>query len=264
MTIVVAAAAPDGIVLASDSRTTYVHGRRHRIASDHAAKVFAPYSGVGVATFGIALIQGQTISGLMEEYVAQRSDRAGTAVEDVAEDLSIFFQHALERAVAGGSPDPPPGALGFLVAGYDAAGAGRIVEVLLPSPAGVSPLIKHDVSTREDGVVFRGRTRYMRRMLEGYDTDALAAQAKLPAKAKYELQRLGYIIGDLVTTQDALDLATFIVRMTIDMERVTDGTYAQPGDIPVCGGAMQALLVSRSRSEWIAREPLRVGPAGLA
>ena len=53
MTIVVAAASPDGIVLAADSRTTltYAGSDRHRITTDSAEKVFDLGSKFAVATY---------------------------------------------------------------------------------------------------------------------------------------------------------------------------------------------------------------------
>jgi hypothetical protein len=261
VTIVVAAAAPDGIVLASDSRTTLTSGRRHRIASDHARKLFAPCDGIGIATFGTALINEQTISGIVEEFVASRSERAGTAVMEVSEDLASYFTQVLGDA----RPTPPPGVLGFLVAGYDTGGVGHVVEVLLPPSDDRKAVLEHNITTRGGGVLFRGRTTYVRRMLEGYDRDGFTrSDVALPGDVEHELQRLGYQLNKTISAQDALDLAAFIVRMTIDMERLTDGTYAQPGDIPACGGPMQALLVTRTGTDWLVRPSLRPSAAGLA
>jgi hypothetical protein len=265
MTIVVAVAAPDGIILAADSRATLTSGRRHRIASEFATKLFNPYDGVAIATFGIALVGRQTIAGLLERFTAQRSAQAGKLVDDVADDLAEHFADFLEKAVATGEPAPPPGALGFLVAGYDKGGVGQVLEVLLPASDSRPSVLKHEVTTREGGIIFRGRTRYIRRMLEGYDQDGLAnADVTLPEDAKFELSRLGYVLGDVLSVQDALDMATFVVRMTIDMERMTDGTYASEGDIPACGGRVQAILISSARTEWVLRTPLAPRDAGVA
>lgn len=70
MTIVVGAASPDGIVLAADSRTTLSDGVRHRISTDSAEKVFELNDSFGVATYGMAVIGKQTITGLMDQFVA--------------------------------------------------------------------------------------------------------------------------------------------------------------------------------------------------
>src|SRR5947208_118075 len=96
MTIVVAAAAPDGIVLASDSRTTrLLADGRYRIMSDHTQKLFAPFPGVGIATSGAAFVGFRTINGLVEEWIAQRSPRASVRVDPIATDLARFFNAQL-------------------------------------------------------------------------------------------------------------------------------------------------------------------------
>ena len=55
----------------------------------------------------------------------------------------------------------------------------------------------------------------------------------------------------------------FIVRLTIDMDRLSDGTFAEPEGVPVCGGAMQVLLINAKGSSWILEPRLRPGHAGV-
>ena len=264
MTIVVAAAAPDGVVLASDSRMTMSSGRRHRVASDHAPKVFAPFQGIGFATYGSAFIGERTIAGVVEEFAGQRPEQAGTMIAEVSRDAAEFFGRFLTDAFDAIGRDPPPGALGIVIAGYDPEGIGRLREIRLPPTGQGAPVIEHEVSTHGPGVLFRGRTRYIRRMLEGYDQDGLGETGVEVAKdVDHELRRLGYIPLPPRSHQDALGLATFVVRMTVDMERLTDGTYAHPGAVPACGGETQALLVSRGGTRWIARPRLRLSDAGV-
>jgi hypothetical protein len=263
VTIVVASAAPDGMVLASDSRTTLLGATRHRVASDHARKVFELPGGVGLATYGAAVIGDRTVAGAVEEFVAAHG--GDKPANEASEAIATFFDEYLREAAREIRRDPPPGALGLMVAGYDADGVGRIRDVLLPIADARNKVHDSGVGTREPGVTYRGRTRYVRRMVEGYDRDGLdAADASVPSSVEHELGRLGYIVSPPRSPQDALDLAAFIVRMTIDMERLTDGTYANKGDVPACGGQIQALLVTRESSRWIAEPQLTIRPAGRA
>ena len=138
-------------------------------------------------------------------------------------------------------------------------------EVLLPASSQRQAVVKHEVGTRSPGVLYRGRTGYIRRMVEGYDVDGLRkAKLELPRAADEELRGLGYYLKDLISLQDALDMAAFIVRMTIDMERLTDGTWAHRGEVPGCGGQIQAVCITRGGSEWISRPQLKASEAGLA
>src|SRR4051812_3072423 len=90
MTVVVGVAAPDGIILGAESRTTLVFEHmRHRILSDTAQKLF-PIGGVGIATYGDALLGSRTIAGLMDEFVAQLDGEPGDA-DSMAGALGDFF-----------------------------------------------------------------------------------------------------------------------------------------------------------------------------
>ena len=91
MTIVVGAGSPDGIVLAADSRTTLIDGKRHRIMTDSAEKVFELHERFGVATYGMAFIGDQTINGLMNEFVAAVDGDVCTDGEATAMRLGEFF-----------------------------------------------------------------------------------------------------------------------------------------------------------------------------
>ena len=88
-----------------------------------------------------------------------------------------------------------------------------------------------DVSTRDRGILWRGQTSYIRRMVEGVDWDGLeGAGVTFPDEVRHDLDRQQSVIMRPITMQDALDAAIFIVRTTIEMERLTDGTYAKLRD----------------------------------
>jgi hypothetical protein len=270
MTIVVATYAPDGLILASDSRTIFTRGGRHRVATDHARKLFIPCKGIGIACFGTALLGDQTVAGLIGKFLAERRIKDFSTPASVSVALEDFFRQQLDeyyRAVDEGDPksappDLPEGLYGFLVAGY-VGGVGRVAEVLLPRKQ--DAIVEHDFSTLDEALIFRGRTRYMRRMLEGYDKYSLElAQVTLSEEAISDLRAVRLIVKRTISVQNALDLATFVVHTTIDMERLTDGIHARPGDVPRCGGQMQALLITQDETSFVAASPLRVRRLGLA
>jgi hypothetical protein len=266
MTILVAAAAFDGLVLASDSRTTFLSGRRHRVASDHARKITSPYDGIGIATHGSALIGDQTTAGVVDEFTSKRSEASGRVVDEITRDVATYFGARLEEQAKLVKRDLQPGTLGLVVAGYDATGVGRLREILLPKSDEREAILEHDeVNTQIPGLFYRGRTHYIRRMVEGFDPDGLPdVGLRFPKKTHDKLRQLGYVLKRPLSVQDALDLATFLVRMTIDMERLSDGTLARPGAVPGCGGAIQALAVTGGRTRWVAQPKLRLGDAGEA
>jgi hypothetical protein len=255
VTIVVGAASPDGIVIAADSRTTLMDGIRHRISTDAADKVFK-LKDFGVATYGAALIDHRTINGLMDEFVATVDERACLDGEGFAVALGDFFDH--RYVAAHGPTDTRAGwPLGFLVAGYDDAGIGHVWEVGVPGRT----VTKTQVNTADRGTLWRGQVDVIGRLIKGVDLNALVAAGETPQPAVLEtLQKLEYILLHPVTLQDAADMAAFLVRTTIDMQRFSDGTALAPGLVPGCGGVTQMLAVTRTGVQWISRRRL-VGPS---
>lgn len=255
MTVIVGAASPEGVVLGSDSRTTLSEGQRHRIRSDFGEKVFAVHGRFGVATYGIAGIGEKTIAGLMQEFIAQdvESDHEDGAA--FARRLGDFFDRVFrEQREGDGQPEPEQGwVLGFLVAGYDDAGIGHIWEVGVPGPT----LTETPVTTAALGVLWRGQTDVIRRLIKGFDADELqAAGVDVAERTLDELRKLEYILLMPITLQDACDFTSFLIRTTIDMQRFSDGTSHFPGLIPACGGAIQLLAVTGRGVEWISRARL--------
>lgn len=253
MTIVVGIAAPDGIVLAGDSRTTLIFGERHRIASDYAQKVFRICDVIGVATYGDAFVGPRTIAGLMDEFVSQLELEGTPEAATVAESLGTFFdarvREAFEPELVKEYEDSASFALGFMVAGYGGDGIGRIFDVGLPGP---SVAEAEDINTSTLGVLYRGQYGVVRRLFEGVDRDELAlAGIQVPAELDPALNNLTYNLLFPTTLQDAVDCARFMIRTTIDMQRFSDGTLGRLGDVPGCGGPVRLLAVTRDGAEWV-------------
>jgi hypothetical protein len=263
VTIIVGITTPDGVVLASDSRTTQSHEGGHRILSDSAQKVFEIRERFGVATTGLAFIGGNTIAGLMDQFLAQLGDQDAEEVDAFTHALGEFFdQRFTAQAEAEGvrwDTDEAGFPLSFLVAGYDAEGIGHIREVLIPGPepgAGSADTVEH-------GTIWRGQTDVITRMLKGVDRARLVLPIdELSEEALHAIDdgfnALEYIHLFPITVQDATDYASFLIRTTIDMQRFSDGTAGAPGEVPGCGGPIQILVVEPSRTVWATNRELRV------
>lgn len=219
--------------------------RLHRVASDNMQKVFV-VDGIGVATFGDAFIGSDTIAGVMDQFAAQCVPEHTEDVDTFSSALGTFFNERFRQ-----HKELPEGefALGFLVAGYDASGVGQIHEISIPGPE----VATTGLLTSRGGVVWRGQTAVIRRLIKGVDWDTLDQfDAKPSGDAEAALRALEYHLNYPITVQDGVDFAGFLVRTTIDMERFTDGIVAAPGGIPACGGELQLLAVERSRYTWVA------------
>jgi hypothetical protein len=257
MTIIVGITTPDGVVLASDSRTTQSDAGGHRIISDSAQKVFeiGPF---GVATAGLAFIGGNTIAGRMDQFLAQLGDEDPRDVEAFADALGLFFHSRFtSEAEAEGvtwDTDVSGFPLTFLVAGYDINGIGHIHEVKVPGPERG----EYSPNTVDTGTLWRGQTDVITRMLKGVDLAGLPLPvdelSDTIMKRIFEgFEALEYRHLFPITVHDAVDYASFLIRTTIDMQRFSDGTLAMPGLVPGCGGPLQILVVERSRARWAAK-----------
>ena len=246
MTIVIGVAAPDGVILAADSRTTYTRGEHHRVASDTSHKLFAVRGRFAVATYGISFVDGQTIAGQMDEFVAQL-DPALSEVRPFADALGKFFDERVKKEYTEEELKDVYALLGFLVAGYDGAGIGQLLEVSLPGPE-----ISGEINTGSIGTLWRGQTDVVRRLIKGIDWSQLdVGEEKLSDAVQKGLENLEYNLLSPITLQDGVDFATFLIRTTIDMQRFSDGLLSRPGSIPGCGGQISVLAVTRAGTEWV-------------
>ena len=270
MTIVIGLAAPDGIVLAADSRTTrfpdgVAEDARHRIVSDSADKLFAACERYAVATYGAAFIGEKTIRGHMDEFIAHLGDEHPEDVGRFARALGRFFQDRyLPWRESIGQPvkDDEGVQLGFLVAGYDEDGIGHLLEVFIP---GARVVAHSTTSTR--GLLPRGDPRVINRLLTGIDWHELPHDFTLPDEAVDALNGLEYRLLMPITLQDAIDFVRFLIRTTIDMQRFSDGIRANPrgGGVPSCGGPTKIAAVKRTGVQLVASTPLSAKrPSGVA
>ena len=253
MSVAVAVAASEGLVLATDSRTIQQRddGAAHyRVASDATEKLFSVHDRFAVATYGMAMIGDATIRGLLQDFTIG----GGVDVTAYAEALGDYFSTKLSAVTPARRGqmrvEDLRWPLGFLVGGYDDAGVGQILEVAV-RPAN-SRTQAAGTSTRNPGVVHRGQSDAIERMLEGVDTKALEkTRVSLSADdlKKLELFRYDLILPHAI--DDAVRLAEFLVETQIKMQQFSDGTYANPGQIPGCGGPVRVLAVTRAAATWM-------------
>lgn len=253
MSIVVAAASPEGVALATDSRTVQRQGeseRHYRVSSDAGEKLFLLDGRLGVATYGIAMIGSRTIRGLMEDFPIPSGD-----VQECAQALGDFFLRELRESVPAPRKDLPKTVefswpLGFVVAGYCEDRIGRLVDVKV-RPTGA----RHDeadVTTAAPGILVRGSGDAVSRMINGVDWQAIdEASIDLDPASREQLQELRYDLIDPITVEDAARRAQFFVETQIAMQGFSDGTLAKPRVVPGCGGPVRVMTVDRNEASWV-------------
>jgi hypothetical protein len=255
MTIVVAVACPEGIVLGADSRATTWGGPHARVATDYSQKLFAVGHRFGVATFGWGHLQGSTIAGAMEEFEART--KPADDIEEAVERLREFFGERLKRHFELKLDEPPPegqDVLGFIVAGYDEGGVGRLRLLYLPTG---TVLPGASTAAGECGASWEGETETLTRLLKGWDASQIDTTG-WPEEHSKALEQAEYLTRfSSMALQDAVDFAAFAIRTTIDVQRFTDGTVGSPGRFPTCGGAAELLAITSRGSQWLQETKLR-------
>jgi 20S proteasome alpha/beta subunit len=128
-TVVVAAALSNGLILAADSRLTATFGGgtepSYKIGSDSSNKVFS-IGKTGIAVFGEAFLLDRSIESFIQEYKL----KAVTGdVHDIAKGFAEYIGPFYDQHVAAKKNAP---ILGFVFAGYDKGGVGRLVEIDFP------------------------------------------------------------------------------------------------------------------------------------
>lgn len=241
MSLVVTVYVREGIVMAADSRLTLNRQEKKNESavvnllavgqSDSNYKLFLAPSGIGIAAYGAADIQGVPIAGYVESLIAPRGGESDDSVKSVAEKLLEHF--------AAYSPVPKTY---FHVAGYTSLEGVPEQEVWVVD-IGAHKLAKINPEGKQ-GASWGGEADIVSRLLQPValvDTEG-ELQSKLP---------LHQIPWRFFTLQDAIDFAVFAIRSTIEAMRF------QPRAKTV-GGPIDVLVIKPGDARWIHRKELRV------
>jgi hypothetical protein len=266
MTLAIGLVNPEGVVMAADSRQSYVRAGLMRVGSDSAIKVFDLTDTVVAATSGYAFLRPQNaattqnISSLVGDF--KPTIAAGSTVHQIATALhahfaTIYAQHIVHfpgEAVPAGDT-----ALQFIVAGYDPSSrVGELFEIDVPGPAPAAAVR----TSNNPGPWWIGQNDVAGRIFNGFDGrihDLPFVQAAHQAgQAPAQLQQLMYIVNwHTMTLQDAIDFVTGMIQITIIIQRYADGIVMQPGGVPGVGGPIDVAVVRPvGPVQWIARKSL--------
>ncbi|MDQ1402366.1 MAG: hypothetical protein QOG03_682 [Actinomycetota bacterium] len=272
MTLAIAVATGDGLVVAADSRTTLTGVNSHRrVLSDHAHKVFQ-VGQLAVATYGWGMLLDRNIAGHIGEFARSFGEDPQFTPETLARALAAYFQELMNKHIGADYDKLLPGVdeLGFIVAGYDGQ-SGAIWEVGLPSGT-----VQLQSQTQTGGALWRGQPDVIVRLVKGYDIVALkgrvgagpAETTKALDALEPDLLSLEYVIDfQRMNLQDAIDFAVLGIRTTIDVQRLTLGRACDTElSWPGVGGPIEiAAVTPRGGFKWIQRTSLQgERPAGTA
>ena len=276
MTIAVSLKVNDGLVLAADSATTLV-GQGPQPDDEpqvfnvynNANKIFNLRKGlpIGAITFGAGSIGRASISTLVKDlrrrftgddqsHLDWTIAPASYSIADVAERFRqfMFEEHYRENF----SPPNEP-ALGFVVAGYSSDGVyGEEYSVQTPAAGGVCEEIKPVREGDECGISWSGQPEAISRLVEGVSPGMLRVlKENLGVPDEQVSTILDVMKGQLTVTdmtqpampiQDAVDLAEFLVNVTINYVRFCNGA-------PTVGGPIEVAAITKHEGfKWVRRK----------
>lgn len=277
MTIALALKVNDGIILAADSASTLalvdpttgeggvanVYNNANKIAN------LLKGSPIGMITWGSGSIGIESIatlakdlrdrfSGKATNYPEWHIDQANYTMAGVAERFRAFmFEEKWLPFVKGlpeGAPQTPD--LGFLLAGYSASGTSAemySLQVHADKCDGPDELL----TGQETGTAWYGQPEAITRLLFGMGTGLPAAlmsdlgvpEDQIENAINVLRNRLEVrLVQPAMPIQDAIDLAEFLVDMTVRFHRFLPGA-------PIVGGPIEVAAVTKHEGfKWIRRK----------
>ena len=276
MTIAVALKVHDGLVLAADSASTLI-GRDAAGAStgainvyNTANKVFNLKKGlpIGAVTWGSGSIGPASISTLAKDLRERFSGADAShkdwelndgsySVLDVAVRLRGFMYEEHYLREFGDAEYKPP--LSFLVGGYSSDG--RLAEAyhvdIQEGGDCLEPQVVSGPDDPEAQVFLEGQPEALYRLLAGYGTalpdvlrDGLNVPEEqiAPAMSIIEQALATPLVQAAMPIQDAIDLAEFLVNLSIGYSRFSPGA-------PTVGGPVEIAAITKHEDfKWVRRK----------
>lgn len=268
MSLIVTVYTSEGIVMASDSRTTQRvlvenQGVKSFPLSDNATKTFVTKWNYGISTCGAASIDGLPLSGYIQAFLnSYKYDKASTTVQKFADDLCNYF-------ILLNLQDD----LLFHVCGYDSVGQNYsqqiykcVISVNKSSKIKKVTLINNIKDNY--GIAWDGQVEVMLRLIKQqmlvstvYDAKSADLIFEDGTKQKFDdvytvLKKESTFIAkanidyNMMNLQDAVDFARFAIRTTIDTQRFLQMEKT-------VGGPIDVLIIKPQESIWVSSKELK-------
>jgi hypothetical protein len=269
MTIAISLKVDDGIVLASDSATTFCvadpgGGLSISQIYNNAKKIFRLHKDLplGAVTWGLASMGRSSLKLLAKDFRSELMngqlafDPNAYTVQQVAILFKEFmFDRYYEQDFAH-TPGHQRPTLGFMVAGYS-SGQQRGEVWLLQVEGGVyygpDLVIGQDVS----GFRWQGQPLSLRRLILGFDPEGLRTVLQTAGLQQPQIEQIIQscfhefginIVQDGMPIQDAIDLAIYLEQTSAGFSRFCDGPASVGGPVEV------AVLTKYEGFKWIKRK----------
>lgn len=236
MSFLIAVYVNEGIVLASDRRSTYsnttvIEGRVIQRIGIHTTnstdKTFICPNGAGISTCGEASLLGAPITGYIQEVIRTQISE-DCDVEEIP-DILIRYFNGLSTV-----PDT-----NFIVAGYKTVNEKREQKVY---KVNIKTQVSKVVDTVNQGATWVGETLTLTRLLQNVAiVDEMGNCNPLPFEP---------ILFEYFTLQDAVDFARYAVETTIKTMRFKNV-------IETVGGEVDILVITPDETKWLQKAELK-------
>jgi hypothetical protein len=272
VTIAISIKINDGLVLASDSASTVLgqtpDGHLHAVnVYNNAVKLFNLRKGlpIGAITWGSGSVGQASISTIVKDlrelfangdqaHHGWKLDKENYTIETVANRLKEFVFDELYTPAFKDAPQKPQ--LGFIVAGYSAhAPMADEYQISINNGQCVGPVRLR--SRDEIGMTWGGDPEALNRLIIGISAGLPVElqnlfkipPAQLPQIMQVIQQKLQLpLVFPAMPLQDAIDLAEFLVDLTIKFSRFLPGA-------PTVGGPIEIAAISKHEGfRWINRK----------
>ncbi|MCH8854633.1 MAG: hypothetical protein IID41_18550 [Planctomycetes bacterium] len=272
MTIALSVKVHDGLVLAADSASTISgtdqDGKRTGVINVYntASKVFNLYKGlpIGCITWGAGSIGKASIATLAKDLRRRFSSSEpafnrwtihprGYTIEAVANSVRRFFYEELYQREFETGAKP---SLGFTVAGYSAKEDLAELWLVQINDKGECPEPQLIAAKEDVGAHWQGEPEAICRIVNGYGDGLQDALRELkvpdeqigPAMKVIKSRLASQLITAPMPIQDAIDLARFLVHVTIMYKRFDEGA-------PTVGGPIVIAAITKHEGfRWIQRK----------
>ena len=235
MSFLIAVHVNEGIVLASDRRTTYSqtsseNGQQVVKFGVHMTnstdKTFVCPSGAGISTCGDASLLGKPITGYIQEMI-----RSGISVDTKTSDIpQIIIDYFYGKTIIPNS--------NFIVAGYDTVEDKKVQKLFKVRLADKNI---EEIATDSQGASWDGETLTLTRLIQ----DVAVKDIKGALLWLHD-----DILWNYFTLQDAIDFARFTVETTINTMHFKNVVETVVGNVDI-------LVVTPEETKWIQKEELR-------
>jgi 20S proteasome alpha/beta subunit len=221
----------EGIVMAADSRIIIRDGQNQPVTiSDSTYKLFLAPNGVGISTTGQAHIDFIPIAGYIESFINEKLKNSQVEADQAAQLLLNYFC-AL--------PNPPSAS--FYVSGY--INKANVPEQYVSCVVINSNIIERKSDGNLQGAVWNGdHDIFDRLMSQFWKKDVLDNYSEIPP---------ANVQWNYLSLQDAIDFATYAIRVTIDSMRFQMRAKT-------VGGAIDILVIKPREAFWVKRKKLKV------